>query len=121
VAPLVFSEIGSNQNLHIRMLTSFVRHLTVLHHPILGFEIGGEIVNWDDVTRNGLNFADNAYAMTAGRISSSPELIAARSYNPVGYQISAEKRAYDIASGRSAAAAKTRGEEHSSERSKRVA
>ena len=37
-APFVISELNSNQNLHIRMLTSLIRHHTIIHHPITAFE-----------------------------------------------------------------------------------
>ncbi len=45
VAPLVISEIGANQNLHIRILTSMVRHHTILHHALIGFEQDRRLLN----------------------------------------------------------------------------
>ena len=35
-APFVISELSARQNLNIRMLTSGIRHHTVLHRPIIG-------------------------------------------------------------------------------------
>ena len=35
---LIVSEVNSNRNLHIRVLTSLVRHLNILHKPILIFK-----------------------------------------------------------------------------------
>ena len=34
-APFVISELNSNQNLHIRMLTSLIRHHTIIHILLL--------------------------------------------------------------------------------------
>jgi multimeric flavodoxin WrbA len=59
-APLVISEINSNQNLHIRMTTSLIRHHSVLHHPLLGFEMNGEIINWEHLLAQGSSFVRNA-------------------------------------------------------------
>lgn len=98
VAPLVISELNANQNLHIRMLTSFVRHQAVLHHPLIGYEQGGEILNKEALNAQAKNFARNAVRLTTGRVSMSHDL-PDQSYNPVGYIISKEKKAEDEASG----------------------
>jgi len=99
VAPLVISELNANQNLHIRMLTSFVRHQTVLHHPLIGYEQAGVILNLESFHAQARNFAKNAIRMTTGRLAMSPENAFDHSYNPIGYIISKEKKAEDQASG----------------------
>src|SRR5262245_57487921 len=73
VAPFVISEIGANQNLHIRMLTSFLRHHTVLHHPLIGMEFKGEVLNWKMLFDQALSFGQNAQALTAGRVLMAAE------------------------------------------------
>jgi hypothetical protein len=97
VAPFVISEIGSNQNLHIRMLTSFIRHHTVLHHPVIGFEHIQEILNWDEVVEQGVSFVNNAAALAAGRMDAILKRPDRKTYNPVGYTVSREKVAADAA------------------------
>jgi multimeric flavodoxin WrbA len=91
-APLVFSEINSNQNLHIRMSTSLIRHHSVLHHPLLGFELNREIINWDHLLTQGSSFVRNAARLTRARMQCEDALAARRQYNPLGYVIAAEKK-----------------------------
>jgi multimeric flavodoxin WrbA len=89
-APLVVSEVNSNQNLHVRMLTSFVRHHTVLHRPIIGMEHGGEVLNYPHMVDVGASFVRSAARLAAGRrlLPGDPT-----PYNPVGYVISSAARA----------------------------
>jgi len=100
IAPFVISEIGANQNLHIRMMTSFLRHHTVLHRPLIGMEWKGEVLNWQLMLEQGKSFAANAIDLTAGRLVMAEQEVGTHSYNPVGYVISQEKRAEDIRAGR---------------------
>jgi multimeric flavodoxin WrbA len=100
-APFVISEVDSNQNLHIRMLTSFLRQLTVLHHPIIGVEWEGRVLNWATVLRLGKSFVDNAITLATGlaldtEATPAPE----NAYQPVGYKISSTKVAGDREIGR---------------------
>jgi multimeric flavodoxin WrbA len=100
-APLVISQVNSNQNLHIRMLTSFVRQLTVLHHPLIGVEFEGRVINWDFLVSQAECFARAAATLAAGcqaaeAAGDAPE----HSYHPIGYIVSAEKSARDRAAGR---------------------
>jgi multimeric flavodoxin WrbA len=100
IAPLVVSEIGANQNLHIRMLTSFLRHHTVLHHPLIGMEHRGAFLNWQMLFDQAMSFAANAIELTAGRLVMSEEETGMHSYNPVGYLISSSKKTEDVETGR---------------------
>jgi multimeric flavodoxin WrbA len=100
-APLVISEINSNQNLHIRMMTSLIRHHTVIHHPLIGIEYEGKVLNWDNMIEQGVSFVGNAEKLmraNALRVAKGEE--SERRYNPVGYVISAEKQRADIETGR---------------------
>jgi len=85
-APLVFSEIDSNQNLHIRMTTSLIRHHTVMHPPMLGFEQNGAMLNWDSLVARGKSFVDNARNLHRGCLAEPID--ADTKYNPLGYVIS---------------------------------
>lgn len=89
VAPLVFSEINSNQNLHIRMLTSMIRHHTILHHPLLCFEYENKILNWDYVIKQGVNFVNVAQKISTGKLHMDSFKILDNRYNPLGYIFSA--------------------------------
>jgi multimeric flavodoxin WrbA len=100
-APMVISEINSNQNLHIRMMTSLIRHHTVMHHPLIGMEYEGKVLNWDNLVSQGVSFAENAEKlMRANLLRTSTGEEDKRRYNPVGYVISAEKQKSDIETGR---------------------
>lgn len=121
VAPLVISEVNSNQNLHIRMMTSFLRHHSVLHHPLIGLEFKGQILNSDAVIEQGVSFSKCATRLTAGRLSTPEQEIDARHYNPVGYVISAEKRENDVSLGKTGKVQGVRREIHKSVKEKRIA
>lgn len=100
VAPFVISEVGANQNLHIRMLTSMIRHHTVLHHPIIGFEHENVLLNWEAVNRQGLSFVKNALYLSRGKLNTPIEEMIRTFYNPIGYRISMEKANEDFVSGK---------------------
>jgi multimeric flavodoxin WrbA len=95
VAPLVISELNARQNLHIRILTSFIRHNSVMHHPLIGMEIEDRIINWDTLVEHASSFAAMAEKITVGRLSSNADEYSDTHYNPVGYHISAGKRLAD--------------------------
>ena len=98
-APLVISEVGSNQNLHIRMLTSLVRHQTVLHHPLIGYEHEKQVLTRERMLEDARSFVECAKQLTAGRIARSGVESSQLAYNPVGYQVSAAERAEQEANG----------------------
>ena len=119
-APLVISEVGSNQNLHIRMLTSLVRHQTILHHPILGFEHGGEVLTHDRMIEDATSFAKCAVQLTAGRVARTGAEASEKAYNPVGYQVSAAALAEQQAAGVVARLRSERSERHDEEQAQRI-
>lgn len=121
VAPLVISEIGANQNLHIRMLTSFVRHHTILHHPLIGMEHDGQVLNWTPLKEQAASFARNAVKLTVGRLLQNEDDVAQRTYNPVGYIISSQKKAEESTSAITSKAILDRKESHIDARAKRLA
>lgn len=121
VAPFVISEIGANQNLHIRMLTSFLRHHTVLHHPLIGMEFKGVVLNWSSLAQQAISFAQNARQLTAGRLlMAAEEDVGLHSYNPVGYVISKEKKAEDVDAGRTKSQEEERRKKHAELRRARI-
>ena len=88
---LVISEMNAMQNLHRRMLTSLVRHHTVINQPLIGFEHESQLLNRQQLVDSGCQFAKLAKQLHLGRIAMAEETIANTFYNPVGYTISAEK------------------------------
>ena len=98
-APFVISEVGANQNLHLRMLTSGVRHHAVMHRPVIGFEHKNALLNSDDMVGTLSSFVSSGIAMTTARLANA-ESAANTDYNPVGYVISKEKTDSDRADGR---------------------
>jgi multimeric flavodoxin WrbA len=84
VIPMVFNEMGVNEHLDIRMITSFIRHSTIIHKPVIGWHHRGELVNKDEI------FEDFSMALILGKRlfdgrtsgvcdSESPK------YRPIGY------------------------------------
>ena len=96
-APFIVSELEARQNLHLRMLTSALRHHTILHHPILAMFENNQPINEKSVKDESLNFIDSALRLTVARLSNTPDenLI----YNPLGYEISQEKMENDKSTG----------------------
>ena len=90
VAPLTVEEPGARNSYSIRMLTSFLRHHTVLSRPLfatlsdLGFSDTSEL---DAEFRRLISLGDQ---LAAGRLAEIG-LRHASKYNPVGYVLSANK------------------------------
>lgn len=102
MAPFVISELAARQNLHLRMLTSAIRHHTVMHHPIIGMVHDGELLNGELLLASGQHFVTTARTLAVGRylVGHRQDLL----YNPIGYEISAQKAHEDRTSGRTASA-----------------
>jgi multimeric flavodoxin WrbA len=98
VAPFVISELMARQNLHLRMLTSMVRHHTVVHHPIIGLMHNGAVLNAEDMDRHGNSFIDNARRLITGVMAETE--VRDTAYNPIGYVISNAKTVEDKEAGR---------------------
>ena len=58
VSPFVISELSARQNMHIRILTSFIRHQTILTHPIIGMIQDGIYINENEVRDNSIEFIE---------------------------------------------------------------
>ncbi len=94
VAPFVISEVNANQNLHIRMLTSLIRHHTIVHHPLIALEMDHTVINEEHLLAQLESFSKNAIALTKARLLRDTDQ-SFTYYNPVGYQISAERNRTD--------------------------
>jgi multimeric flavodoxin WrbA len=85
--PLVYEEVNANQSLHIRVLTSFIRHETIVHRPIVGLIHQAELINRDFVGRVFSEFVESARQITVGRFVMAADEDRAPIYNPVGYAL----------------------------------
>ena len=93
VAPLSFvNSIGYN-SYSIRMVTSFLRHHTVMTKPLVGHLVGGASSNMDDLLADFRAFITIADRITAGRLARARNHDLR--YKPVGYILSAHKDAED--------------------------
>ncbi|WP_218048863.1 NAD(P)H-dependent oxidoreductase [Curvivirga aplysinae] len=118
-APFVISELNANQNLHIRILTSMVRHHTILHHPLIGVEANGKIINDDYCKARFDEFAENAVRATKARLIQEDDALETN-YNPVGYVISRERNEIDDKTGKNAQLLAGKQKDHSTERDLRL-
>ena len=98
VAPLVFEEIGGGQNYALRIMTSMIRHHTVIAKPMIGYIHGEKLLNTEDLAEDFRQFVASARRLAAARVAAGTRQ-QSRSYNPVGYVLSANKEAEDIKGG----------------------
>lgn len=100
VAPTLFEEVGVNDSLPIRILTSMIRHHTVMTKPIIAHVHQGEILNDEQIMAAWEDFITQATRLTVGRLARSRLEIASARYNPVGYVLSTAKDKEDEALGK---------------------
>ena len=95
VAPLIFSELNSNQNLHIRIATSMIRHNSIMHHPLIGIFRDNKVIDWSHIIEQGLIFVDNVRHLSSAKTIMGNSYRKDWKYNPIGYVISKNKRRFD--------------------------
>lgn len=83
VSSFILSEVNSNRNLHIRILTSLVRHHNILFKPILVFKNANTYINFENIKKQFIDFCD-----TALKVNNKTKEV---EYKPVGYEISLEE------------------------------
>ena len=91
VAPLVLAELGTAEHLDIRLMTSFIRHHTVLVKPIVGWFKGGRLLNPEDISQGLAQAVAEGRRLAAGRLVSACLKQASTQYRPVGYVLAQEK------------------------------
>ena len=91
VAPLVLEEPADYRSLPIRMMTSFLRHHTVMAKPMIGYVQDGEVNNLQRIEKDFSQTLAYAARLTAGRLAQTKETSTALRYNPVGYALVAAK------------------------------
>jgi len=94
-APLVIDEIGSNENLHIRMMTAMVRHHTILSKPIIAYKYNGAIVNEKEVATDFIRLNQQIRDVAKAKLLAYSSNVNHLKYKPVGYVLSSAKDAED--------------------------
>lgn len=87
ILPLVFEEIGSSQNMQMRMLTSLIRHHTVVLKPIIGYMHKQNLLNDEEIMDTWQMCLEQAEQLAIGRLLAAQEETVV--YTPVGYVLSA--------------------------------
>jgi len=92
IVPFIISDINSHENLHIRVMTSFIRHHTVMFSPIIGWlHENKKILNAENITERLQHACRIGRELTIGRLSAANTEIKATQYQPVGYVLSQAK------------------------------
>jgi len=93
VAPVVLQESGAISTYPLRMLTSLIRHHTIMSRPLTLHLTKTGPEDATDVLKSLKELAPHAARLAAGRLGMTG---AATSYNPVGYILSADKKREDM-------------------------
>jgi multimeric flavodoxin WrbA len=94
-APLIIDEIGSNENLQIRMVTSMMRHHTVVARPMIQYRYQGNVINEQDVQEEFNNFNAQVRTLIKAKLLAYSSGVNHLRYSPVGYVLSAVKDVED--------------------------
>jgi multimeric flavodoxin WrbA len=87
IAPLVIEEVGARQHFDLRMITSWVRHHTIISRPLVVHKHQGEILNWDSTRAGFSSLILHTQRLAAGRLQMfrNGKFPGITRYNPVGY------------------------------------
>ena len=94
-SPIIYEEIGANENMHIRMITSMIRHHTISSKPIIGYIDDEKLINSEQVYRDFENLNHTIRNIAKGRLLMYSDEMEHLKYKPVGYVLSAVKDAED--------------------------
>lgn len=84
VIPLVFCEVGSNEHLDLRLISSLIRHNTILHKPLIGMTCKGRLINGQMLTDDWKTAINTSLRLVAGRYRME-EHMKKPEYIPIGY------------------------------------
>ncbi len=91
VVPIVFVEVGANEHMDVRLLTSFIRHHTVMQKPVVGLIHDGRLLNSNEVEQTLRAAIENGKFVLQGRLATTDSMPDKLRYNPVGYVLSQAK------------------------------
>ena len=95
LVPMVVGEVGTNENLNLRMTTSLIRHHTVLQKPILGWLHKGTMLNEESVMRELEETVEQGSKLVTGYMASVVKDRKVSLYKPIGYVLSLTKDGLD--------------------------
>ena len=84
VIPLIFCEIGRNDHLDLRLMSSLIRHNTILHKPLIGMTSKGRLINAEEIMKDWKTAITISARLVAGRYHLEKHLLRPR-YIPIGY------------------------------------
>ena len=90
-APIVISDLNVSENLPLRMMTSMMRHHTIVSKPIELLRHQEELLNLDHAVKAFASLNSEIRRVTAGRLKAYSQGVNHLKYNPVGYVLSAVK------------------------------
>jgi multimeric flavodoxin WrbA len=92
-APLVLQDLGVHESMEVRMVTSVLRHHTIVTEPMVAYLSKGVELNPLQVAAQYARFVNRTQLVVAGRLRCLLDAYAqtACKYNPVGYVLSTEK------------------------------
>jgi multimeric flavodoxin WrbA len=88
IFPLAYEEIGATENLQIRMITSLIRHHTIILPSQVPYLYENKIINENEVIKNWKNAIKSTANIVTGRLLNLKNK-STLTYNPVGYYLSA--------------------------------
>jgi multimeric flavodoxin WrbA len=95
-APLVIEELGAGDNMQIRMMTSMLRHHTIVFKSLTAYLHNGAYLNEKQVWADMDEFLAQAKRTTVGRMLTAASGAEHLKYNPVGYVLATMKDAEDV-------------------------
>lgn len=90
-APLVIEELGAVENMSIRMMTSMIRHHTIIRKPLNLYLQNGKELNRSDLVADFERLIGEVKRVTTARLLAYSSSVSTIKYNPVGYILSAAK------------------------------
>ncbi len=85
VAPLIVEEVTSRENLSIRIITSLIRHHTIMFKPLILQFNGGKVIDETSFVNDLCKYVNLAGTIAAGRIWKYANEVVDKTYNPHGY------------------------------------
>ncbi len=90
-APIVFEEIGAHENMHIRAVTSMIRHHTVLSKPLVGIIQNDQLLNEDEIIDCFDLLLQSCERLMKGKLAMYSQDQDHLKYKPIGYVLSTVK------------------------------
>lgn len=94
-APLVIEELGAGENMPVRMMTSMIRHHTIMARPLLAYRHQGQDLNVGEIVKQLAQLVTSVDRATRGRLLAYQANVEHLRYNPVGYVLAALKDVED--------------------------